>query len=154
MALSIDELGLVGNALAGAKSLKKRFPNIQFTSGRRDYKRQATAMAGNIVHERQFIIRTYAARPEAQILQDWVDSHPGANTQAKIAAGLTTIMDGWTDAQRGKLSRHLSGQAFDVQPIPNGATAMAVKAAIRALPGLNRFLEKEAGLTRWHAQFN
>lgn len=154
MGKSIEDLNLSGNALAGAKALKAKFPNIEFTSGRRDYKQQASAMASNVVHKRDFIIRTYKARPEARILQDWVDANPSAKTREAIAKGLTKIMDGWTDAQRGKLSRHLSGQAFDVQPIPSGATADAVKAAIRALPGLHRFLEKEAGLVRWHAQFN
>jgi len=29
--------------------------------------------------------------------------------------------------------------------------AEAIKADIRALPGLNKFLEKEAGHVRWHA---
>lgn len=154
MSKSIEELDLVGNALAGAKALKAKFPNIEFTSGRRDYREQASAMASNIVHKRDFIIRTYTARPEAKILQDWVNSHPQADTRATIAAGLTQIMDGWSNAQRGKLSRHLSGHAFDVRPVPAGPTANAIKAAIRALPGLNKFLEKEAGLVRWHAQFN
>lgn len=154
MAIPVSELGLVGNALAGAKALKAKFPNVEFTSGRRDFKDQARAMASNVVHKRNFIIRTYSARPEAQILQDWVNGHPAANTTAKIATGLVNIMEGWSDAQRGKMSRHLSGHAFDVQPIPNGAAATAIKAAIRALPGLHKFLEKEAGLVRWHAQFN
>ncbi len=154
MGKTIPELDLIGNALAGAKALKKKFPNIEFNSGRRNYKDQARAMASNVVHKRDFIIRTYAARPEGKILQDWVDAHPEANTAAKIEIGLVTILDGWTNDQRGKLSRHLSGRAFDVQPMPNGPNADAVKAAIKALPGLHKFLEKEAGLIRWHAQFN
>ncbi len=154
MGKTIEQLDLIGNALAGAKALKKKFPNIEFNSGRRDYKDQARAMASNVVHKRDFIIRTYAARPEAQILQDWVDAHPAANTAAAIEKGLVKILDSWTNDQRGKLSRHLSGRAFDVQPIPNGNTANAVKSAIRALPGLHKFLEKEAGLVRWHAQFD
>src|SRR6266436_115300 len=36
---------------------------------------------------------------------------------------------------------------------PAAVTVDAIKADIRALPGLNKFLEKEAGHVRWHAQF-
>jgi hypothetical protein len=50
-----------------------------------------------------------------------------------------------------KISRHLTGRAFDVRPVMQNAEA--IKADIRALPGLNKFLEKEAGHVRWHAQF-
>ena len=37
---------------------------------------------------------------------------------------------------------------------PVGPTATKVKAFIQDLPGLNVFLDKEGGLTRWHAQFD
>lgn len=50
-----------------------------------------------------------------------------------------------------KISRHLTGRAFDVRPVMQNAEA--IKADIRALPGLNKFLEKVAGHVRWHAQF-
>jgi hypothetical protein len=49
------------------------------------------------------------------------------------------------------LSKHLSGDAFDVQPVDTDAAA--IKKTIRGLKGLDRFLEKEGGLIRWHAQF-
>jgi len=38
-----------------------------------------------------------------------------------------------------------------VQPVEKDAAG--IKKAIRGLPGLGRFLEKEGGLIRWHAQF-
>ena len=50
------------------------------------------------------------------------------------------------------MSKHFSGEAFDVQPVP-GSKGEAIKAAIRKLPGLVKFLEAEGGLVRWHAQF-
>ena len=50
-----------------------------------------------------------------------------------------------------KISRHLTGRAFDLRPVTQNAEA--IKADVRALPGLNKFLEKEAGHVRWHAQF-
>jgi hypothetical protein len=55
------------------------------------------------------------------------------------------------DAKVAKLSKHLSGQAFDVQPVE--ADADKIKETIRGLSGLDKFLEKEGGLVRWHAQF-
>jgi hypothetical protein len=49
------------------------------------------------------------------------------------------------------MSRHLSGDAFDVQPVEDNADA--IKQTIRKLPGLQLFLDREGGLVRWHAQF-
>ena len=43
----------------------------------------------------------------------------------------------------------LSGLAFDVQPVTEDADA--IKKSIRALAGLDKFLEMEGGLVRWHA---
>ena len=54
-------------------------------------------------------------------------------------------------AELGSFSRHLSGLAFDVQPVTEDADA--IKKSIRALAGLDKFLEMEGGLVRWHAQF-
>lgn len=62
------------------------------------------------------------------------------------------LMVDWDDRRKGRLSKHFSGMAFDVQPV-DGPAGDKIKAAIRKLPGLTRFLEKEGGLVRWHAQF-
>ena len=56
-----------------------------------------------------------------------------------------------SDDQLAMLSKDLSGDAFDVQPVE--ADAEAIKKSVRKLKGLERFLEKEGGLVRWHAQF-
>ena len=151
--MDVSDLDLAEPALAGATRLQHQFPNIVFTSGRRTVTDQARAMASNVVHNRDWIAQTYRATPERAELQAWVDTHPQATTRAALQAGLKHVMDGWTDKQKDKLSKHFSGLAFDVQPLPNGATATAVKAAIRALPHLVKFLETEGGLVRWHAQF-
>jgi len=49
------------------------------------------------------------------------------------------------------LSKHLSGEAFDVQPVDKDAEA--IKKTIRGLTGLDKFFDTEGGLVRWHAQF-
>ena len=50
-----------------------------------------------------------------------------------------------------KISRHLTGRAFDVKPVTTNAAA--IKADILKLPGLHKFLREEGGLNAWHAQF-
>jgi hypothetical protein len=66
---------------------------------------------------------------------------------------LLSVFNGLTGAQLGRLSKHLSGNAFDVQPVDGKAEAEAIKASIRGLNGLDLFLDKEGGLQRWHAEF-
>lgn len=151
--MEISQLDLAVSARAAATLLKTAFPQIVFTSGRRGVADQARAMASNVQHNRRWIEQTYMRTPERAMLQAWIDTHPAADTREEIRAGFVEIMLGWNDTQKGRLSKHFSGQAFDVQPLPAGTTADAVKTAIRALPRLEKFLEKEGGLIRWHAQF-
>jgi len=147
--MTIDEMNLAPTAKAAAKLLLGKHPNIEFTSGRRDVRQQAHAMAGNVTHNRKWIGNTYI---KGQKLQAWVDAHPEAVTVDQITAGLTQVMNTMSEDERSKISRHLTGRAFDVRP--QKQNAKAIKADIRALPGLNKFLEQEGGLVRWHAQFD
>jgi hypothetical protein len=146
----IDALDLAATAKAGAVELKKNHPGISFTSGRRNVAEQAHAMASNIVSgkDRKWIEKTYAS---AAALQKWVDDNPKATTVDEISKGLEDTMNGMSSADLGKVSKHLSGEAFDVQPQKTDADA--IKKSIKALSGLSKFLEKEGGLVRWHAQF-
>ncbi len=148
--MTIEEMQLEPIAKNAATILQGKHPEIEFTSGRRDIRQQAHAMAGNIValHDRKFIGHTYIAGAK---LQAWVDSHPGAVTIDAITAGLEQTMNAMTEEERTKISRHLTGRAFDVRPV--NANAEAIKADIRSLPGLHKFLDHEGGHVRWHAQF-
>ncbi len=148
---AIEALDLAEPAKAGAAELKTKHPTIKFTSGRRSVHDQARAMASNVVQNRTWIEETYAAPAERAELQKWVDDHPEATTQDQIAVGLESVMSGWSDEQKGRLSKHFSGEAFDVQPVAQDADS--IKSDIKALPGLTKFLEQEGGLVRWHAQF-
>jgi hypothetical protein len=146
----IDQLDLSATAKTAAQQLKKAHPEIVFTSGRRDVAGQAHAMASNIVSsgDRKWIEKTYAA---AGTLQKWVDDHPKATTVEDISAGLKGLLDTMTDTDRAKISKHLSGDAFDVQPQTKDAAK--IKADMAALPGATKFLSQEGGLERWHVQF-
>jgi hypothetical protein len=108
-------------------------------------------MASNVVSNRKWIVQTYKDSEARAACQKWVDEHPAATTQAQIQEGLLSVFNGLTDAQLGGVSKHLSGNAFDVQPVDQDAEA--IKASIRGLKGLELFLEREGGLVRWHAQF-
>ena len=147
----IEGLNLSATAKAAAYALKKQFPDIVFTSGRRDKAAQASAMASNVVSNRKWIGQTYMSNDASKACQKWVDDNPDKKTKSEITEGLTGVLDGLTDEQLGQLSKHLSGDAFDVQPVTKDADK--IKAAIKALPGLGKFLDTEGGLVRWHAQF-
>jgi hypothetical protein len=148
----IDSLRLSPKAKKGAEILLKKHPDIVFTSGRRDLAEQARAMAGNIVVKRDYIKKTYSNNEASIACQKWVDDHPQAKTQKEIAAGLYETLKR-LGPKAGQISKHLTGDAFDIQPVKEKAKAEAIKKSIRELPGLHKFLEKEAGLERWHVQF-
>lgn len=145
-------LNLRGFALAGALALEAACPGVVFTSGRREVADQARAMASNLVKTRRWIAETYKATPESRQLQAWVDGNPNVRGREDLAKGLARIMADWSDEGRGRLSKHFSGDAFDIQPV-DGPAGFAILAKVRTLPGLDKFLEREGGLVRWHAQF-
>jgi hypothetical protein len=150
--LSIPDLDLVDYAEAAAEKLQADFSAVVFTSGRRNTQQQADAMSGNVVQNRKWIEQTYVPSPERDELQNWVDSNPNVNTKQLISTGLVSIMIAWSDDKKRSLSRHFSGQAFDVQPVA-GAAGDSIKTAIKALPNLRKFLDNEGGLIIWHADF-
>lgn len=147
----IEALNLASVARKAAYALKKAHPAVSFTSGRRGKDDQARAMAGNVVKNRKWIEQTYAESDLRTKCQEWVDKNTDKTTQAEIAAGLVSVFDTVDDAALGKFSKHLSGEAFDVQPVDTDADE--IKKTIRGLAGLGKFLESEGGLVRWHAQF-
>lgn len=149
--MTIDELDLEAAAREAATILKEKHPNLEFTSGRRTIHQQAHAMAGNIVafNDRKWIGKTYIAGAK---LQQWVDTHPQAQTVDQLTAGLEQTMNAMSDEEVLKISKHLTGNAFDIRPVTsNSATIVA---DIEALPGLVKFLQKEGGHVRWHVQFS
>ena len=151
---TIDDLDLGASAKAAAQNLLDQFPDhVKFTSGRRSIASQASAMAPNVVKNRKWIQQTYKDTPQRAGLQKWVDDNPAATTTAAIAAGLESVMSTWTQDQQRSFSRHISGDAFDVQPVA-GDTGKKIKEAIGKLPKLHWHTFEEGGLEIWHAQFN
>ncbi len=147
----IESLNLAPTARSAAYALKKAHPSVKFTSGRRDKEEQARAMASNVVKNRKWIEETYLNSPLCKKCQDWVDNHPSKRTQGEIQQGLMSVFNASNDDDLGKFSKHLSGMAFDIRPVESNAER--IKKIIRGLSGLDKFIEKEGGLVRWHAQF-
>lgn len=148
---AIEALDLAATAKKAAYELKKKHPDVVFTSGRRSKADQARAMAGNVVLNRKWIEQTYAKSTAREKCQKWVDDNPDKKTKDEIETGLAGVLETLTDPELAQFSRHLSGDAFDVQPVDNDADK--IKETIRGLSGLDKFLDTEGGLTRWHAQF-
>lgn len=147
---NISTLGLSAKAKKGAEALLKAHPEVTFTSGKRDLADQASAMAGNVTKNRKWIEQTYAKNDASTACQKWVNDNPDAKTKTDIAKGLLETLKK-LGSKSGQISKHLTGDAFDVQPVTKNAAE--IKKTIKALPGLTKFLEKEGGLVRWHAQF-
>jgi hypothetical protein len=147
---SIASLNLSPKAKKAAEQLLKEYPDIVFTSGRRDLAGQAHAMAGNVLTKRDWIVKTYASNDASRACQKWVGDHPEAKTQKELAAGLLVTLKG-LGPKAGQISRHLTGDAFDVQPVKKNPDE--VKKSIKELPGVKQFLDKEGGLEIWHVGF-
>jgi hypothetical protein len=147
---SVSSLGLSATAKKAADELLKAYPDLEIISGKRDLSEQANAMAGNVVKTRDYIKNTYASSDASKACQKWVDDHPDAKSQKDIAAGLLETLKG-LGGKAGQISKHLTGDAFDVRPVTKDADA--IKKTIKGLSGVKKFLEKEGGLTIWHAEF-
>lgn len=146
------DLALTPLALAAARALERQHPEVVFTSGRRTLQAQAHAMATNVVAAgKDWIARTYSASAPAVACSAWL-AKTAATSVLDITAGLLQVLARFPDSELRHLSLHLSGEAWDVQPVP-GPAGEAIKTSIRNLPALEKFLEREGGLTRWHAQF-
>ena len=147
----IGKLQLNDNARNAAMILRARFPFIVFTSGRRSIQSQAEAMAADVLKDRRFIATTYKPSALCQACQEWVDAHPEVRSQAAIAEGLSGVFGAVGEAEVMKFSKHLTGDAFDVEPVPS--QAQTITSFIRRLPLLEEFLTQEGQLLRWHLQF-
>ncbi|MDE2022073.1 MAG: hypothetical protein KGI71_04180 [Patescibacteria group bacterium] len=155
MSLTIDQMQLSPVARRAARALLDAHPTVRFTSGRRDLWAQAQAMAVNTMLNRHWIGQTYL---RGTTLQTWVDQQPAVVTLDQLTVGLYDQLCAWRQADLDTLSRHLGGDAFDVSPmidehgIPTDEGQEAIH-TIMGLPGLDKFLSREGGLIRWHAQF-
>lgn len=148
----IEKLNLNPTAKNAAYQLKQKYPNIVFLSGARTLEQQALAMAHNIHQDQNYIKKTYKDQFVNKTLQDWVDTKVSkSSTEKQIADGLYDIIKDWSTELQLRMSKHLSGDAFDIAPVVKNANQ--VKDCINKLSGKSAFLDHEGKLERWHIQF-
>lgn len=136
---------------ATAEAAARRLADLgaTFTSGHRDLRQQAHAMAVNTCLQREWVGLTYV---HGGPVQAWIDANPEAVTIPDLAEGIYCVMAALPPGQQ--LSHHLlmPCPCFDVQPRQD-AIGVRILQTIPTLAGLTQFLEKEGYLTRWHCEF-
>lgn len=143
---------LVGVARDVALQMAKDFPEMRITSARRTVLEQAQKMATNVVLNRSWIRETYALARAATECQAWADIHPKA-PYAELTEAFARIIEAMDEHARRQLSRHITGEAFDILPV-GGARGEKMREALQewARKKSGKFLDREGGLTIWHWQ--
>ena len=163
MGLTIEEMHLAPNAKRAAQMVWETHPGIVFTSGRRDVRGQARAMAENTIrHGVVWLNSTYKNQEMVQQLEDWMESN------LDKTASLNQMTEGFyqtlVSMQAGRLAQfpHCRGDAFDMQcpRFADGrideASVSLIRRTIEALPvelGLQLILTREGEHRIIHAQF-
>lgn len=151
--------GLKPRAADMARKLLAQFPFLVLTSGLRLVDDQCAAMAENVVgSSRDWVKDTYRSSPAEVAIQSWLDQNPTVDDVAGIEDGILGVLSQFSPAELHNLSWHLTGEAFDIQPLTD-ERAPTVTSTIRDLivaeiegGGIAKFLPSEGGLLRWHVQ--
>lgn len=164
MSLTIEQMRLAPNAAFAAQIVKERHPTVIFTSGRRDVREQASAMAANTIrYGVGWLGETYKNREMVDQLERWMEQN------LEKTASLALMADGFYETimatQAGQLTQfpHCRGDAWDIQcprfadgRIDEGEVSQ-VRRTIETLPvslGLQLILTREGQHRVIHAQFN
>lgn len=140
--MTIDDLHLNPHAATAARLLLKAYPETVFTSGRRDARQQARAMATNTIrYGVGWLGQTYKNQAMVQQLEEWMESH------LDQTASVNQMGEGFYQTlsrdQAGHLLQfpHCRGDAFDCA-CPTFADGRIDEARTSAI---KQFLERMAG---------
>lgn len=161
--MTIDQMQLAPNARRAAVLVQESHPNVVFTSGRRDMRGQASAMAENTIrHGVGWLRSTYKNQEMVSQLEDWMEAHLDltASKQAMTEGFYQTLVT----LQAGRLTQfpHCRGDAFDIHCPRYGdgrideQSVSQIKHTIERLPitlGLQLILTHEGNHRVIHAQF-
>jgi hypothetical protein len=164
MGLTIAEMRLSANAWAAAHIVLTEHPSVIFTSGRRDARDQARAMATNTIrYGVAWLGQTYKNQDMVRNLEEWMETHLDQTASEKL------MTEGFYQTllatQPGQLAQfpHCRGDAFDIQ-CPRFASGQvdetqtnAIRRTIENVPielGLQLILTREGAHRVIHAQFN
>jgi hypothetical protein len=157
MGLTIAQLQLAPNARRGAEWVRARHPEIVFTSGRRDVLDQARVMAQNTVkYGRAWIGQTYRPSSMIDTLNEWLHQHDDIHETKQIADGFYECLLACHSSGLSRLSRHLTGDAWDAAWPGDVLGDAIVKNIVLNMPaeyGLDRVINREGGLRVLHVQF-
>ena len=164
MGLTIAQMRLSPNAQHAAEMIFQAHPTIVFTSGRRDVRQQAEAMAVNTIrYGVGWLGQTYKNRQMVEQLEGWMEQNleKTASVQQMTEGFYRTLVA----EQSGQLIQfpHCRGDAFDIA-CPRFASGQVdeqqttlIKSIIESLPtalGLQLILTREGAHRIIHAQFN
>jgi hypothetical protein len=163
MGLTIDEMQLSQNAKRAAQLMLSHHPTIVFTSGRRDVRDQARAMAQNTIrYGADWLGQTYKNQEMVRSLEDWIAQHMEQTASEKLMTeGFYTTL---VVTQAGQFAQfpHCRGDAFDIQ-CPRWESGQIDEQAVlrithtlETLPnelGLQLVLTREGAHRIIHAQF-
>ena len=161
--MTIDELGLSANARYAAQLVLARHPDVVFTSGKRDVREQARAMATNTLrYGIAWLGQTYKNRQMVEDLESWMEAHLDQTASiGQMTEGFYLTLQ---STQAGQLAQfpHCRGDAFDIA-CPryadgriNEDETQRIKHGIETLPlecGLQLVLTREGDHRVIHAQF-
>jgi hypothetical protein len=135
---------------------------LTLTSGRRDLKAQAHAMATNVAKsitkdgDYDWVEETYVHRAAEEACQKWIDEHhEEAADVEQCAEGLYSVLSNLSDDDLGHLSYHLSGNAFDCHPDGSDEHKKFLEDLVAEAKEDGRdakLLTHEGRLTVWHFQ--
>lgn len=164
MGLTIEDMHLSTNAKRAAQLVLSHHPTVVFTSGRRDVRGQARAMAVNTIrYGVGWLGQTYKNQDMVRSLEEWMEQHVDQTASEKLLTEgfYQTLMD----TQSGQLAQfpHCRGDAFDIQcpryesgQIDEPAT-LRIQHTIEMLPielGLQLILTREGAHRIIHSQYN
>jgi len=157
MGLTIAQLHLAPYARMGAEWALARHPGLVFTSGRRDVLDQARVMAQNVVrHGRQWVTQTYQPSPLITTLQEWLHRHDDIRETKQIAEGFYDCLLACHSGELTRLSRHLTGDAWDAAwpgDVEGASIVDDIAINMPAEYGFDKVIDREGGLRVIHVQF-
>jgi hypothetical protein len=158
--MTIDDLDLSPYAKQAAQAVLTAYPDAIFTSGRRDAKGQAKAMAANTIrYGVGWLGETYKNQDMVRQLEEWMEQHLDQTASVKeMGEGFYQTL---VHQQAGQLAQfpHCRGDAFDLA-CPRYADGRideqrtsAMKHFIERLPEIQLVLTREGNHRVIHAQF-
>lgn len=157
--MTITDLQLAPTAQHAAEAVLAAYPEIVFTSGRRDARAQAKAMAANTIrYGVDWLRQTYKNLEMVRQLEDWIEANTAhASSVERLSEGFYTTL---VTQQAGHLDQfpHCRGDAFDCA-IPryadgrvNESRTSAIQQFLERLPGVQLVLTREGALRVIHCQ--